>query len=484
MNITPLSDELSSNNVFVDNEMQDALAKVTIISRFKKSGFKKRSGDSIQTLLYCLLLWPLLGKQSLSAFCGKYIGSYLTGKIGTLYDLLKRQDINWRKHACNTAKEIAVRHDLGNDKDASLVVDDTLKHRRGKYVEGASSHFDHTLRKHVMGHQVLQLVLSTDKGALPIDQHVYISEKRTQYRRKEFIDNRSSVAKDYKEGIERNKNEMFREMLHRAKKSGIKARNVLGDSWFGTKANIEEVVKLGMVAVFAMRRGKTQYRFQGKMYTAKMLYALICRRMSKTVGKRFLTYSLTVELNVEENPQKEPRWMEVKLLFSKKKKCGKNSWILLLCTDLGYSNEKIIRVYSRRWAIEVYFKETKQNLGLLAEKTADYCVHYASVNLTALRYMLLFNLMLENGGLNFAKYRKKSTEALEQITFASVLWEFFKAIINNVIDTFSELIGKNNVTDIKNAIAEHVEELLLKSLRIDEASIEEDLAAEAYLPAL
>ena len=89
--------------------------------------------------------------------------------------------------------------------------------------------------------------------------------------------------------------------------------------------------------------------------------------------------------------------------------------------------------------------------------------------------------MLENGGLNFSKYRRKSAEALEQISFASVLWELFKRVVSNVLDTFSGILGKENVSEVKNAIAERVEELLLKALRIDDVSIQQDLAAEAFI---
>jgi hypothetical protein len=477
MDITPVSDELIENNVFIDNEMQDALTNVTLISRLKKSGLTKRSGDSIQTIVYCLCLWPLLGKKSLAAFCGKFIGCYLTGGVHILYDFMKRQNINWRNHTCSTAQEVIAMHQLCEDVDSALVVDDTLQHRRGKGVEGASSHFDHTLRKHVMGHQLLQLVLSSSKGGIPVDQHLYISEKRAQLRSKPFDDGRNAVAKDYKEAVNHNKNELFRQMLKAAVGRGIKPKHVLGDSWFGNKQNIDAVISLDMIAVFAMKRDKTQYRFQGKMYTLAVLHELIKRRMKTKVANRFLTYSLIVELNIEHDPKKEPNYIKVKLLFSKEKKCSKNSWLVLLCTDLSYSNEKIIQVYSRRWAIEVYFKETKQNLGLLDEQSPNYCVHYASIHLTALRYILLFNLMLENGGANFARYRKKSAEVLEHICFATVLWELFKSIINDVLDSFIVRVGKEHVTMIKQKITTQVEDMLVKALRIDEESIAEHICS-------
>jgi len=484
MDITPVSDELHRDNVFVDNEMQDALTNVTLISRLKKAGLSKRSGDSIKSIIYCLNLWPLLSQNTISAFCGKFIGCYLTGRVSILYSFLKRQDINWRKHAVSTAREIISVRELCADSDAALVVDDTIQHRRGKGVEGASSHFDHTLRKHVMGHQVLQLVLSSDKGVIPVDQHLYTSAKRAQLREVDFKDGRSSVARDYKEAVACNKNEMFRQMLGSAVNNGIKPNHVLGDSWFGNRQNIDAVISHNMTAIFAMQRGNLKYRFQDKMYTLKMLHELVRRRMKTCVANRFLTYSLIVDLNLETDPKKEPRWIKIKLLFSKEKKCSKNSWLVLLCTDVDYTNEKIIEIYSRRWGVEVYFKEAKQNMGLLSEQSPDYTVHYASIHLTAIRYMLLFNLMLKNGGCNFAKYRKKSAEALEYVSFATVLWELFRALINGVLDSFSNMLGKETVLLIKNKIAGEVEAILAKAIRIDEQSIEEDFAAAQFAPAI
>ncbi|NKC12407.1 MAG: hypothetical protein GKR94_09440 [Gammaproteobacteria bacterium] len=41
------------------------------------------------------------------------------------------------------------------------MLDDTITTRRGKKMEGVSSHFDHVTNRHVMGHQVLTLGLAT-----------------------------------------------------------------------------------------------------------------------------------------------------------------------------------------------------------------------------------------------------------------------------------------------------------------------------------
>ena len=37
-------------------------------------------------------------------------------------------------------------------------------------------------------------------------------------------------------------------------------------------------------------------------------------------------------------------------------------WIAIICTDMGLSEQDIIRIYGHRWDIEVFFKTCKSSL--------------------------------------------------------------------------------------------------------------------------
>jgi len=478
MPISPISDILINENKYIDNEMEAAMKKCTLISRLKKAGLNKRSGDPISRIVYCLLIWPFLKKTSISAFCGSFIDAYLVGAKGVLYDFLKREDINWRKHSGNSSIEVYKRHDLGVGPETAFVTDDTLSARRGSKVEGVSSHFDHTSRRKIMGHQSVQLCHCSPKGTLPIDQHLYISDVKQHPLGKEFKDKRQTVSQDYTQANLKDKNELFRAMLVKATRLGFKAKHVLADSWYGNKKNISLVLQLGMTAVFMMKRGKLKYRFQGNLYTAKMLYQLVRRNLQSHNKSRFLTTVLKVEINLETNEKKMPIWQEVSLLFSKEKNSKEDLWVLILCTNLQYSAENILKTYAMRWGIEVYFKEIKQNMGFLSEQSTKYTVHYASIHLSAIRYTLLFNLMLDNGELNFANCRRRICDSLQSVTFATILWELFKSMINGVLDTFFEEIGNELVERIKATVNSTIEKLLSKALQIDEDSIQANIRAE------
>jgi len=58
------------------------------------------------------------------------------------------------------------------------------------------------------------------------------------------------------------------------------------------------------------------------------------------------------------------------LFFSKPSRRGK--WTLLLTTDLKLNFEEAYKIYSRRWQIEVFFKEGKQYLGLGKNQSQDF----------------------------------------------------------------------------------------------------------------
>lgn len=476
-NATPILDALEGKYLFIDNDLQTGIQRLGLFGILSRHGVGKRSGEKIPQLVFAVLVWPFLGVDSISSFCGKMIGNFYAGGKDVIYRFLRREDINWRAICFSAARAVYGRHALDAGSNTAFVVDDTLKHRRGKKVEGVSSHFDHTECRHVLGQQVLQLGLATTKGFLPLFQQIYIGSKKVQGLACDFKDKRSAVAKDFKTAKEKNKNEMLRAMLRKAVRQGIKAVHLLGDTWFGNKGNLRTAIELGLTAIFMMKRGNLTYRFQGRNYTAKTLYALVKRRMKATPGQRFLTYALVVGIDLSEDG-KVPNWVPVKLLFSKPRRENNDAWVVLVCTDTTYSPERILEIYALRWSIEVYFKEVKQGMGWMKEQSGRYTTHYASIHLAALRYLLVYSLMLDDGRLRFGEMRNRISGAVEQLGFAAVLWGFFKALLNGVLDRFQQTLGKETLAALKNAIDATVEEFLFKALQIDSDSIYAQLRAE------
>ena len=124
------------------------------------------------------------------------------------------------------------------------------------------------------------------------------------------------------------------------------------------------------------------------------------------------------------------------------------------------SETKILEVYALRWSIEVYFKEIKQNLGFLKEQSGRYQLAYASVHLAALRYLLLFEAMLRSGQLSYGEIRDRESGRLQILTYAALLWQLFRALIEGALEGLVRDLGRKVVKKVLAAIDQTVEGFL------------------------
>src|SRR5690606_21815140 len=151
---TPISDALKNPQVFADTELGDGIKRHGLVNTFSKVIGKARRSDAVDLpgLLMALIIWPLLGMSSPSihSFCTE-LGHFIKGgggegkrRMDILYSFLRRGDINWRTLATSLANKVWKSIDIGPPEGCAFVIDDTLKKRRGKKVEGSSRHWDHT----------------------------------------------------------------------------------------------------------------------------------------------------------------------------------------------------------------------------------------------------------------------------------------------------------------------------------------------------
>ncbi len=474
---TPFTDNLKETSAIVDNEIENGLKELGLLNKAHLFGLVKRRGFGLCRVMFAVLIWPLLSAASLNFFCGNRLSAYIKGGKDVLYDFLKRQNVNWRGWRIHSAKQFYKKHELGKEEVRAATFDDTNKIRRGKKVSAVSSHYDNTLGKKIMGQQVLEMGLATKKGYLPMDSQIYVGEKKVQEGKRALKDKRSYVGKDYAAAKSENKNQMLGQMLKRAIRAAFSFTHVIADSWFGNKKNIEAVVSLRLTGIFRMRRGNLQYFLNGSPYTATELYVFVKRRMRKLKGSRWKTCSLTVLLNLSDDKD-NPDFLPVKLLFSAPvRQRGKETWAVFLSTDVNLAAEQILEIYALRWSIEVYFKEIKQNLGFLKEQSGDYAVHYASIHLCAIRYILITHRMLSSGEA-FGRIRDKITKQLELLTFARLLWELFKALIYGVLDGLKGEVSSDVIDLIKEKLSVGISEFLDRALQLDEHYLHSELKAE------
>jgi len=473
-----ISGVIADSKNCIDNLFADTWKTLKLNTLIKRAGFSKRSGIEITEAVFLLLLWKWLNMSSIAMFSRKALGVFSQARKDVMYDLLKREQINWRALNSQTAKAVYQHNKLANSRIKALVLDDSIKTRSGKKMEGVSSHFDHVTGRHVMGQQVLTLGLATEESFLPLDSQIFISQVKARELINPYTDQRSVASKRYSEATTRSKPEMARAMMQRAKRSGIEADYVIADAWFGTKTMIRSAKGLDLCAILRMKKNTMKYRAVVKgrkkqMLNARELYTeAVKRKWKKVRGMPWKAVILDVELDLAEKEDQRPRWQAVRLLFVRGLKepgetdVSKKDWALFLTTDTGLSMSKMLEIYAMRWSIEVYFKEAKQHLGFLQEQTATFASHTASIHLCAIRYLMLVQNQLEGKAARVGDIRSQIKDQLDSLSFAGKLWQIFRAIVSGTLSDLQQLLGCS-VNTIMSAIDERIQEFFVSSLQLD-----------------
>jgi SRSO17 transposase len=423
---------LQQSDILIDNVFAKLWQQIGMKTILNRAGFNKRSGIPIGEVIYTLSLWLWLKKDSIAMFARDSLQGM--GK-DVLYDTLNREDLNWRK--CHELIAYKAVMSFRRDIKKAFVVDDAVKQRFGKKMPGISSHFDHTTGRHMMGQQVLTLGLSCEDGFVPLDNELFTSKVKIQALAAPFKDGRNTIAKRHQLAIHQTKPEMVASMIRRALRTGIQGQYFLADVWFGSKAMIRLCQNTALTAILRMKKSKLKYSISeyinGEIIQhdmdVKALYKHNVRKQwQKIPSQKYQAKVIDVELNLALTVKKEAQWINVRLLFVRgadqetKTQVGKHDWAVFLCTETELTATEILETYAMRWAIEVYFKEAKQHLGLLKEQSNHYAAYIASIHLTAIRFCLLVIAKQTQGCENITHIRQSLCSNAANISFAAKLW--------------------------------------------------------------
>jgi len=476
------ADILSDPHMPVDNILARLWKTMTLPTLLSRAGVSKRSGLPAPDVIYLLLLWVWLKASSIHLFARDSLQGFADARKDVIYDFLKREDVNWRGLHRQIARKVYQDHHLKDSRIKAFVVDDSVKIRTGKKMGGVSRHFDHLTGKSVRGQQVLTLGLATENTFLPLDQDIYISSEQVQPQI--FEDNRSIAARRYKQARDMTKPELLALAVRRAIRSGFEADYFLADAWFGNKSTIRLTEENSMTAILRMKKNTMKYRYttfnngkkQQQLLTAVELFQKVVRKQwDKIPGTCYQAKTINVELNLAQKKSDPDHWITVRLQFVRgtddsKQQAGKHDWALFLSTDSTLSPQKILEIYALRWGIEVYFKEGKQNLGLLKEQTITFTSHIASISLTAIRYLMLLYAALEQDK-RLCEIRTDMSDGLMGLSFGQRLWGLFRCLINNTIEQFRAELGEM-ADQIMSALEQSITAFFMQALQLDSFTLE------------
>jgi hypothetical protein len=296
-----------------------------------------------------------------------------------VYDVLRRPNYNWRSLLLNlSATVIRFFASLSDDRrETVLIIDDSIVERsRSKKVELLARVFDHCSQKYLRGFRLLALTWSDGTSTAPVD-FALLSSPKAKNRYQEIttdVDKRSCGYLRRTEAMKK-ATELLEPMVKRALRAGIHARHLLMDSWFGFPSVITKLSKHLPVICMVKRMKTVFYTYQGK----KMAVATLYRVVKKRPGKARIRASVLVTIAPGQ---------VVRIVFVRDHR--KKDWLALLSTDIELADTEIVRIYGKRWDIEVFFKMSKQYLHLVkGVQMCNFDGLIAHTTLALMRYLFL-----------------------------------------------------------------------------------------------
>lgn len=332
----------------------------------------------------------------------------------TVYRFLNSVKTNWIRFTTLLAADVINRtiKPLTNENRANVfILDDTLFNRTGyKKTELASRVFDHTDRKYKKGFRMLTLGWSDGNTFIPVNSCLLASsnDKNILGTTKKF-DKRSIAGRRRTLAVKKATDAML-DLLDTAISAGLSASYVLFDTWFANPAQISAIKSRGMEVIAMLKKSsKIHYEYNGEKLSVKQIF----NKNRKRPGRS--KYLLSVEVMLGKI---DP--IPAKIVFVRNK-ANRKDWLAFVCTNTELSEEEIIRIYGKRWDIEVFFKTCKFRLNLIKEcRSLSYDALTAHTAIIFARYIML---------------------ALEQRTHEDMrtLGELFYLVADELADiTFSE----------------------------------------------
>lgn len=403
----------------------------------------KVRGYSFQAIFTILVSLPFIGAASVNSMVNGFIKNQVEARKDTFYRLKNNPAICWRLILWLFAAKFKKLTETGSDSAGGvrcMVFDDTVLAKTGKFIEKVSRVWDHVSNDYLLGFKLLLMGYWDGVSFIPLDFSLH--RERGKNKEKPFGLKKKELKKQYKkkrnagsftheraDEADMSKIECAVKMFKRAISQGFKVDYVLMDSWFTCEAFINAVlsVKNQVVHLIGMyKTPKTKFGFYGGEYTHSQIRNMLgkakrCRKLGFYYKQATVLY----------------KGKEIQLFFSRQGKNGK--WKVFICTDMNLSFIKMIEIYQIRWSVEVFFKESKQLLGLGRCQSNDFDAQIADATITMIQHILL------TCKFRFETYESKTgmfKQIKEQVTMQRLnqrLWGLFLELVKIITALFEEI---------------------------------------------
>jgi hypothetical protein len=467
---------LSEINVFFTTNEKAMHTIFKIIGSLTFSGNRFLGNDMGNNIykdrdkLVLLLLFPFFGIKDAYHYGKSSLYGILSCGKDVFYRLLNDGDIDWRSINYGVARKLIketrdrAQAPTGEDAPRCLIVDDTDLPKTGRRIELIGRIYSHVSHSSLLAFKGLFMAYHDGKSLFALDFSLHGEKGKNRKRpygltvaqgKRRYAKERAAGSQGLKRRREyfSTKIEGMIAMLRKAIGQGVRFDYLLVDSWFTCHELVRFIKtrRIGCHLLGMIKMGITKYGYEGESRSAKQILDLL-RRTKRTKRSRAtgLYYGEAIV---------DFKGIRVKLFFSKTSKRGK--WHGLLTTDLDLSFERAYKIYSTRWAVEVYFKESKQHLGLGKCESRDFDAQIAHTSLCMVRYNVLSVAKRFEGYETMGElFREANADALE-LTISERVWLILLELVAKLV----EILEVDPEMLMEKLIAENEELMKLINLR-------------------
>ncbi len=375
-----------TQNYQIDNKVSTSIKsffkKYRISAALRLSNAYKSKGIpfiSIFEYLFCMIF------TNRSMYMNMLMGTNQAGfKKDTVYRFLNSIHINWIRFTTWLSAQIINETITGltSDKRVNvLIVDDSLFERSSsKKVELLAKVYDHAKKTYKYGFRLLTLGWSDGNTFLPVNGCLLSTENQKNRINEAITMDKRSAGYLRRNLAQTKATAVVLELIKAAKKAMIPASYVLFDTWFCSPSSLIAIKEMGYdIIAMAKKTSKMHYLYNGIMQPLTAIYKQNRKRRGRS------RYLLSVEVSLEKDGKSIP----ARIVFVRNKNKRKD-YLALITTDMNLNEDEIIRIYGKRWDIEVFFKVCKSYLKLgKGCNSLSYDAMTAHTAIVFTRYMML-----------------------------------------------------------------------------------------------
>ena len=377
----------------------------------------------------------------------------------TVYRFMKMIQINWIRFTTILSARIIrdAIFPLDSEERANVfIIDDSMFERnRSKKAELLAKVYDHAKHKYLFGFRMLTLGWSDGSSFLPVNSILLSTENRkNRINEATEVDKRTVGYKRRKLSLEKGTQAMLT-LLDAAKKAAIPAKYVLFDSWFSSPSSIHAVREIGYDVIAVVKKTpKMFFRYNGEDMSLISIYNKNKKRRGRS------RYLLSVMVDVV----KDGNIIPAKVVYVRNRNKRKE-YLCIISTDTELDENEIIRIYGKRWDIEVFFKVCKSYLHLSKEcRSISYDAMTAHTAVVFTRYMML---SVENRESNDERslgelflYFSDEMSDITWIQAFQLLLQMFRTLLADNLD-----IADDEITALVDAFMDAIPTLLKTKLQ-------------------